>query len=115
MHGCRLNKLKPKTVKGINKKTTQSFKHRENINKFLQGCRKLGIAEHSMFTTADLYESSNKGAVILTLDCLRRGVLGRTEVRYLRLSPRAVSSSNSPTDMRVFTLYTAFCIDVCSP
>ena len=30
------------------------FKQRENINKFLKGARKLGVAEHSMFTTSDL-------------------------------------------------------------
>jgi hypothetical protein len=77
---CRLlNKLSPKTVTGIDKKTKMPFKQRENINKFLKGCRKLGVAEHSMFTTADLFEGANKGAVLLTLDTLRRGVLGRTE------------------------------------
>ncbi len=50
----RINKLKPKTVTGVNKSTTMPFKLRENINKFLQGCRALGVEEHSMFTTADL-------------------------------------------------------------
>merc|ERR1712080_164924 len=73
-----LNNLHPKTVKKVNK-SKMEFKQRENINKFLNGCRKIGIAEHSMFSTADLFEAKNMGNVLTMLDALRRGVGGRTE------------------------------------
>lgn len=77
---CKLvNKLKKKTIRKINK-AGMPFKERENINKFLNGCRKLSVAEHSIFNTADLYEKKNMGSVLVTLDALRRGVRGRTEV-----------------------------------
>ena len=34
----------------------------------------------SIFNTADLFEDKNMGSVLVTLDALRRGVRGRTEV-----------------------------------
>ena len=77
---CRLlNQLQPKTVKGINKKAKMPFHCMENISKFLNGCRALGVPEHSMFSTVDLYEAKNMSAVLLTLDNLLRQVSGRTE------------------------------------
>jgi len=77
---CKLvNKLKPKTIKGINHKAKMPFHCMENITKFLNGCRALGIPEHSMFSTVDLYEAKNMTAVLLTLDNLLRQVSGRTE------------------------------------
>lgn len=76
---CKLcNKIKSKTVKKINK-AGMPFKERENINNFLKGVRKLGVAEHSIFNTADLFEGKNMGSVLITLDILRRGIRGRTE------------------------------------
>ena len=74
-----LNKIVPKTVKGINKKAKMPFHCMENITKFLKGCRALGVPEHSMFSTVDLYEAKNMTAVLLTLDNLAREVTGRTE------------------------------------
>jgi len=33
------------------------FKQMENISNFLKACRALGVAEHDLFETVDLYEA----------------------------------------------------------
>jgi hypothetical protein len=91
---CKLiNKLKPKTIKGINLKAKMPFHCMENITKFLNGCRALGIPEHSMFSTVDLYEAKNMTAVLLTLDNLMREVTGRTEPVERSAMTRCASST----------------------
>jgi len=99
---CRLvNKLKKKTIKKINK-AGMPFKERENINNFLNGCRKLSVAEHSIFNTADLFEGKNMGSVLVTLDALRRGVRGRTEaVERTKMTSHRDNSTHSYTTVTV--------------
>eukprot|EP00468_Gymnochlora_sp_CCMP2014_P009332 CAMPEP_0167750472 /NCGR_PEP_ID=MMETSP0110_2-20121227/6014_1 /TAXON_ID=629695 /ORGANISM="Gymnochlora sp., Strain CCMP2014" /LENGTH=362 /DNA_ID=CAMNT_0007635805 /DNA_START=75 /DNA_END=1163 /DNA_ORIENTATION=- len=61
---CKLiNKIKPKAVKKINTMSAP-FKERENIEKYLKACKKLGMKETDLFTTMDLYESKNIVSVI---------------------------------------------------
>lgn len=39
----------------------------ENISNFLKACRAVGVAEHSLFETVDLYESKDLGLVVRCL------------------------------------------------
>jgi len=77
---CKLiNKIYPKSVRKISKSKTP-FPQMNNISSFLAACRKKAkIAEHSCFSTVDLYEAKNLGAVLITLDSLRKHTGGRTE------------------------------------
>jgi hypothetical protein len=77
---CRLaNRLKPHAVKKISK-SKMPFNQMDNISNFLSVCRKkFKIAEHSCFSTVDLFEAKNLGAVLTTLDALRKGKGGRKE------------------------------------
>jgi transgelin len=61
---CKLlNCIAPGTVKKINT-SAMPFKQMENVSAFLKGCRALGVAEHSLFETVDLYEEKDMGLVI---------------------------------------------------
>jgi len=74
---CRLiNKMYPHTIKKISK-SKMPFPRMNNISAFLTGCRKHGVAEHSCFSTVDLYEAKNLMAVLITLDALRKHRGGR--------------------------------------
>eukprot|EP01084_Bolivina_argentea_P018917 35193_1 len=42
----------------------------ENISSFLRACRTLGVAEHSLFETVDLYEAKDLGLVVRCLFAL---------------------------------------------
>ena len=53
------------------------FKQRENINYFLNACRKLGMRESDLFNTADLFEKRNMTAVLFSLDTLMRAQGGQ--------------------------------------
>lgn len=39
----------------------------ENISNFLKACRAVGVAEHSLFETVDLYEGKDIGLVVRCL------------------------------------------------
>lgn len=58
-----MNKVQPGAIRRINK-SRMPFKQMENISNFIKACRKIGVAEHALFTTADLYERGNIGNVI---------------------------------------------------
>jgi hypothetical protein len=85
----KVNKLQAGTIKGINKKATLPFPCMENITKFLNGCRALGVPEHSMFSTVDLFEAKNMTAVLLTLDNLLRQVGASTLFAFFLVAARA--------------------------
>jgi len=69
---CNLiNKLKPNTIKTVNK-STASFMMMENINAFLNACKTLGVPPADLFTTVDLFEAKNVPQVIVTLQSLGR-------------------------------------------
>ena len=72
---CHLiNKISPRTVRKISK-LAAPFKERENIEKYLKGCKALGMKETDCFTTMDLYEGKNIPAVVDNLFAL--GALSR--------------------------------------
>ena len=61
---CKLiNAISPGSVRKINT-SRMPFKQRENISNFLRACRKLGQSEHTLFTTADLFERGNHVNVV---------------------------------------------------
>lgn len=39
----------------------------ENVSNFLKACRAVGVAEHSLFETVDLYEGKDIGLVVRCL------------------------------------------------
>lgn len=64
---CKLvNVIKPGSVKKINN-SSMPFKMMENISNFLKACRALGVAEHSLFETVDLFEGKD---LMLVIKCL---------------------------------------------
>merc|ERR1712087_30203 len=61
---CKLiNKIKPKSARKVSK-SKAAFTCRENICKYLAGCKKLGMKEIDCFVATDLYDGHNKVAVI---------------------------------------------------
>jgi len=58
------NKIKPGTVKQINRQLNNPFKERENIAAYLQACKAFGCRDTDLFMTQDLYESANMGVVV---------------------------------------------------
>ena len=53
-----LNTVSPNAVKKVGKMNVEAV-HRENIELFVGGCRKLGVDDANNFETADLYEERN--------------------------------------------------------
>ncbi|CAM9153856.1 unnamed protein product [Laminaria digitata] len=61
---CKLvNCISPGSVKRVNE-SRMPFKQMENISNFLKACRTLGVAEHSLFETVDLFENKDLGLVV---------------------------------------------------
>lgn len=61
---CRLvNAVKPGTIKRVNA-GSMAFKQMENITFFTNAIRDLGVPESAMFTSVDLYEERNLGALV---------------------------------------------------
>jgi len=72
---CKLiNTIKPKSARKVTKMKAP-FKCRENICKYLEGCKKIGMKETDCFVATDLYDGHNKIAVIDQITCL--GALSR--------------------------------------
>jgi hypothetical protein len=73
---CELiNAIKPGTIKKINN-SKMPFKQMENISNFLKACRSLGVAEHSLFETVDLFEEKDVNLVIRCLFSLDSTIQG---------------------------------------
>jgi len=76
---CNLiNIIKPKSVRKINKMKAP-FMQRENIVKYLEACKAIGLKESDCFVTQDLFEGSNIIVVmdqIFALGALSRKVEG---------------------------------------
>ncbi|RWS16664.1 putative muscular protein-like protein [Dinothrombium tinctorium] len=74
---CKLiNKLIPGFVAKINT-SGGDYKMMENINKFLEGAKKYGVAQTDLFQTVDLYERRN---IPVVTDCLL--ALGRQTQKH---------------------------------
>jgi hypothetical protein len=60
------NKLMPGTIRKISH-SRMPFPQRENIAAFIEAARLMGVPEHQLFETSDLYEQANLKSVV---DCL---------------------------------------------
>ena len=67
------NALKPNSVKKI-ATSRLAFKQMENISLFLKATRALGVEDHSVFETVDLYEQKDLGLVVQCLLALKARV-----------------------------------------
>ena len=69
---CQLmNTLKAGCVKKINEGTAP-FKQMENISNFLTAAKAYGVADVNLFQTADLFDGTNVGQVIVCIDAVGR-------------------------------------------
>ncbi|CEP17185.1 hypothetical protein [Parasitella parasitica] len=69
---CNLvNTLKPGTIKHVGQRDL-SFIKMDNITRFLQGARQLGLKSAQLFETIDLFEAKDMTAVIHTILALSR-------------------------------------------
>ena len=75
---CRvINQLLPNTIKQISTKSLP-FIQMENISNFLVAARTLGVPDHDLFRTVDLYEGKNLNQVAITVLTLARILTGIT-------------------------------------
>ncbi|CAM9693233.1 unnamed protein product [Chrysoparadoxa australica] len=91
---CALvNTIKPGTIKRVNN-SKMPFKQMENISAFLKACRVLGVQEHSLFETVDLYEEKDIGLVVRALHALG-GAVKKSVPEYT--GPSLGVRASSPT------------------
>ncbi|CAK9004045.1 unnamed protein product [Durusdinium trenchii] len=64
-----VNAIQPGLIRTVNQQCVP-FKQMENITKFLNAARELGLPESSMFDTPDLYEEKNVDSVITCIYAL---------------------------------------------
>jgi len=110
---CKLiNALKPGTITKINT-GKMPFVQMENIGAYIAACKKLGIPEHYLFVTVDLFEGKNMAQVILNINTVKREMgfgfdkTSKPEVKALDLgfekevTPVNVTVSKSPEPVTV--------------
>jgi len=69
---CKLaNALEEGSVRKI-ATSKMAFKCMENINCFLEACRKFGVPNQELFQTVDLWEKQNLNSVVICLQALGR-------------------------------------------
>lgn len=102
---CELiNAIKPGSIKKI-ETSAMPFKQMENITAFLKNCRALGVQEHDVFETNDLYEAKNLSQVTICLHALSRAVqkgLPSFSGPYLDIkfaAPTGVAVESAPSAM----------------
>mmetsp|Transcript_24662 Transcript_24662/g.36332 ORF Transcript_24662/g.36332 Transcript_24662/m.36332 type:complete len:425 (-) Transcript_24662:182-1456(-) len=110
---CKLiNAIKPNSVRKI-ETATMAFKEMENISNFLKACREVGMVEHELFETVDLYEAKDIGRVISCLHALSRTIkttvpeysgpyMATVDLGDHFVPPPPPQSSNSPSPPRMY-------------
>eukprot|EP00027_Filamoeba_sp_ATCC50430_P004432 CAMPEP_0168551500 /NCGR_PEP_ID=MMETSP0413-20121227/6206_1 /TAXON_ID=136452 /ORGANISM="Filamoeba nolandi, Strain NC-AS-23-1" /LENGTH=129 /DNA_ID=CAMNT_0008582031 /DNA_START=83 /DNA_END=472 /DNA_ORIENTATION=- len=69
---CKLiNKISPGKISKIGT-GNMPFVQMENIGKYLDACRGMGLATHDLFQTVDLYEAKNMNQVVTSILALKR-------------------------------------------
>lgn len=69
---CKLiNGLRPGTIPKFSPPTKIAFKRIDNVSKFLDGCKALGLSPSQLFNSIDLVEEKDMGLVVTTLLCLK--------------------------------------------
>jgi len=84
-----LNKLSPGSVDSINRKD-MPFAHRENISKYIDTCKAMGMNKADLFDAQDLYDGKNIVSVIEHFHRLSKGLL-----KSLPADAKEVSSSSA--------------------
>ena len=94
---CQLmNAIEPDSILRVNKRK-QAFCMMENINSFLEACKKYGVQSQDLFQTVDLYEKENMGSVI-------NGIYALSRKAQLRgYTGPALGPRESQTNIRSFT------------
>lgn len=72
---CHLvNAIKPNSIpqNKINQSKAMVFKCYENIDNFLKAASQLGVKDHELFSTVDLWERQNMALVLICLSSLAR-------------------------------------------
>ncbi|KAI9106201.1 kinase-like domain-containing protein [Phlyctochytrium arcticum] len=73
---CELiNKLRPGSIRVVSTRDAP-FLQMENITRFLDACKTLGLQGHELFQTVDLYENKDMQQVIITILTIARIVAG---------------------------------------
>ena len=69
---CQLmNTLKPGSIKKISD-SSMPFPQMENISKFLAVAKAYGVTDTNLFQTADLYDGTNVGQIVVCIDAIGR-------------------------------------------
>jgi len=76
---CELIKTLQPALIGRIERSAMPFKQRENVASYLEACATLGVPQHDLFMTVDLFEGKDLGAVVRNLHSLGR-VAQRLEV-----------------------------------
>jgi len=65
---CQMaNKIYPKKKARFKKKATMPFVARENIAAYIDACKRIGVSEHDLFVTGDLYEGQSMKQVVTNI------------------------------------------------
>jgi len=68
---CKLvNKINPKKKAKFKKNAKMPFVARENITAYIDGCKRIGVSEHDLFVTGDLYEGKAMKQVVTNIFAL---------------------------------------------
>eukprot|EP00003_Mantamonas_plastica_P025459 TRINITY_DN4_c0_g1_i11.p2 TRINITY_DN4_c0_g1~~TRINITY_DN4_c0_g1_i11.p2 ORF type:complete len:221 (+),score=81.17 TRINITY_DN4_c0_g1_i11:1876-2538(+) len=66
-----INEIAPGSIKKINKMKAP-FMQMENVSSYIDACKELGMPEHDLFVTVDLYEGKDMGQVVQNIHALGR-------------------------------------------
>ncbi|KAG8467145.1 hypothetical protein KFE25_000461 [Diacronema lutheri] len=70
---CRLiNKIKPGAIKKFCAHPNMPFKQMENISFYCAACKEIGVPDHDLFRTVDLFEAKDMAQVAINLLALGR-------------------------------------------
>lgn len=97
---CKLvNAVKPGTIKRVNA-STLAFKQMDNISSAIKAMRQLGVPEHDLFDTVDLFQETDVGKVVQALFAFGRTIQNTVpEFEGPHLGPRlATENRRSFTD-----------------
>ncbi|KAI8089567.1 uncharacterized protein BX664DRAFT_297377 [Halteromyces radiatus] len=94
---CNLvNQLRPGTIKTVGQKDL-SFIKMDNITRFLQGARQLGLEDSQLFETIDLFEAKDMPRVIHTILTLSQLFIKTEPEKYSWLQVKGGCSSSAPS------------------
>lgn len=93
-----INAIRPGLIKSINMQDSP-FKHRENIESYLKGCKALGVAETDLFVTTNLYEATNMVQVVDNLLALAGIVQRFPDYRGPIVGPRRAEFADKKIDL----------------